>query len=105
MEVSKKDIAEVGQAVENLGRLVEEQFQSVQQKLDHLSQFATESLTSLKNLQGRIAGAEAEIEEIKDKLGELNVLKQEIKTHSRNLEKISDTLQQLQSGSDESDQT
>ena len=103
MEVSKKDIAEVGQAVENLGRLVEEQFQSVQQKLNHLNQFATESLTSLKNLQGRIAGAEAEIEEIKDKLEGLNVLKQEIKTLSRNLERISDTLQQLQSGSDESD--
>jgi DNA repair exonuclease SbcCD ATPase subunit len=103
MEVSKKDIAEVGQAVENLGRLIEEQFQSVQQKLNHLSRFASEVLNNLKSLQGRVGGVEAEIEEVKEKLEELNTLEQEFKGFSRNFEKISEVLRELQGGSDKSD--
>ncbi len=95
MEISKKDLAEVGQAVENLGRLVEQQLESIHQKLNHLSQYSAEAINELKSLQNRLNSLEAEIEEVKEKGEDLALLKQELSGMARNSEKILADLQEL----------
>lgn len=94
MEISKKDIAEVGQAVENLGRLVEQQFQLVQEELNHLSRYSAEILSQLQGLQKRVAGIEASLDEVQERAEEFSFLRQELVGLSRSLEKLWSDLQQ-----------
>jgi chromosome segregation ATPase len=93
MELSQKDIAEVGQAVENLGCLVEQQLALIQEKLNHLSNYASDSLTQIKTLYGRLHALESDLEELKEKAEDLNSLRQEVKGMARSLEKQLSDLQ------------
>lgn len=100
MEITKKDIAEVGQAVENLGRLVEEQLQQIQQKLSHLSHYSVDCLSQLKGIQTRLAVLETELEETREGTEELALFRQELGGVLRNLEQIMADLQELRPKSD-----
>ena len=95
MEISKTDLAEVGQSVENLGGLVEQQLESLHQKLGHLSQYSAETINQLKSLQNRLNSFEAGIEEVKEKGEDLALLKQELSGMARNSEKLLADLQEL----------
>lgn len=95
MDLSRKDIAEVGQAVENLGRLVEQQLALIQEKLNHLSNYASDSLTQIKSLYGRVHAFESDLEELKEKAEDFNAMRQEVKRLTLNLEKQLSDLQEL----------
>jgi methyl-accepting chemotaxis protein len=101
VELSRKDIVEVGQAVETLGRLAEQQFESIQQKLNHLSQYWQESLSQLEKMRKQLTNLTGDLQEILDNTDELVAFKQQADGILRRLEKIAVDLENLRPLSEE----
>jgi methyl-accepting chemotaxis protein len=93
MDISKKDLADIGEAVESLGQLVESQLASLQQKVDFLSNASSETSLRLKEIQKKVNGIESILEDLKDNSDDFSAARVELNGLARNLEKLSLDLQ------------
>jgi len=93
MDISKKDLADIGEAVESLGQLVENQLASLQQKVDSLSNASSETALRLKEIQKKVNGIESILEDLKDNSDDFSAARVELNGLARNLEKLSSDLQ------------
>ncbi|MCI0530340.1 MAG: hypothetical protein L0Y74_00070 [candidate division Zixibacteria bacterium] len=93
MDISKKDLADIGEAVEALGQLVENQLASLHQKVDSLSQTSSETGLRLKEIQKKVNGIESLLDDLHDNSDDLSAARVELNGLARNLEKLSLELQ------------